>query len=755
MYVRRALLSERDLLASTDCAIIEDPHLTDATFIQSFLAFSEDVVIGYLELSEASHDLSEVDGFSIVCMRVRNDHLCSVSELLRLVFAEIADVEYLVVRQPKCCLLSSLLDDFSVLKGYMVLHKNSLEEFELVREEAVDCLSLTIRVGVKEMLKLHIIPFDSAGFDIEEWGKEFLLLENVWVHLGGDSLLRRAFGEILKHGAWDGFVWLGQSRIPAIDNLFLPLKRRIQLLVKKEPESNGFVFAGNRENLKKFPVIQPTNSYAMICTKWMLVQRPFSFARLLIIGESETGLGAVEGFFSNCFINFSQITLISPGGEKSRRSWGSVEERISRKEGRVVSLDRNGCSVRVLLDCGNEEIVEYDFLIITTGLQDNTLHSVGVRSIGLPLSGSNLRHINGAFSSFEISKRLQGSLLRALIYNPLARVVVFGKQIQGLSVVNELLEKGIPLDKIILITSGNDQTSLSWLLSRLPIEIYDNFEIVQVKENIDNKVRSVEFKDKEDNLFQFRARVLITCDTEGIDADIFEMVNSSGLVWDGGIVVNNNFQTSDQRIFAGGRCARFSRRLNLPISSHANLNGREIGLLMAKSIIEQIQQNQINTVHNFKQPLISYFRLPLGYSYTKVTAVSIPENLKFIDTNNLASNGKYCKLGFDENGIVCVAECVQEIKNELPRLFFAKIIGMSDKGLLQTIRDRINKVSCIAEYLTASGSAALFHDKGDDLIEYLVNNQHLNQLPIHQVLVKFIKKHSDELPNYFIPYDTI
>lgn len=53
------------------------------------------------------------------------------------------------------------------------------------------------------------------------------------------------------------------------------------------------------------------------------------------------------------------------------------------------------------------------------------------------------------------------------------------------------------------------------------------------------------------------------CDEQQVDASIVEIVNNTGLVLDGRLVVDANLQTADPAILAAGPVAKFSRRYGL------------------------------------------------------------------------------------------------------------------------------------------------------------------------------------------------
>eukprot|EP01035_Chromulina_nebulosa_P019549 gene19549-25447_t len=63
-------------------------------------------------------------------------------------------------------------------------------------------------------------------------------------------------------------------------------------------------------------------------------------------------------------------------------------------------------------------------------------------------------------------------------------------------------------------------------------------------------------------------------------------LHEAGLVYDGGLVVDENFRTNDPSIFAGGDFTRFSR-IHGNIPRHNKYNGRDIGRLLALAVINQ------------------------------------------------------------------------------------------------------------------------------------------------------------------------
>lgn len=51
---------------------------------------------------------------------------------------------------------------------------------------------------------------------------------------------------------------------------------------------------------------------------------------------------------------------------------------------------------------------------------------------------------------------------------------------------------------------------------------------------------------------------MVTSGTNDIDLGFFHAIHNNGLVYNGRLIVKNNFQTTDPAIFAAGRVCEFS-----------------------------------------------------------------------------------------------------------------------------------------------------------------------------------------------------
>lgn len=107
-------------------------------------------------------------------------------------------------------------------------------------------------------------------------------------------------------------------------------------------------------------------------------------------------------------------------------------------------------------------------------------------------------------------------------------------------------------------------------------------------------------------------RVLITAGHRDVDQDVFLSIHNNGLVYNGRLIVEKSFQTTDPSIFAAGSLCEFTGRYK-PIAQGRSLrmdryNGREMGARLARSVFD-IYDSQANLDGEDNLPT---FYLPQG-----------------------------------------------------------------------------------------------------------------------------------------------
>jgi hypothetical protein len=100
----------------------------------------------------------------------------------------------------------------------------------------------------------------------------------------------------------------------------------------------------------------------------------------------------------------------------------------------------------------------------------------------------------------------------------------------------------------------------------------------------------IQKKKRKKNELELQCRVLISAGHKDVDGDVFNSIHNNGLVYNGRLIVDKNFQTTDPSIFAAGPLCEFSGRYKA-ISQGRPLrmdryNGREMGSRLARSVFD-------------------------------------------------------------------------------------------------------------------------------------------------------------------------
>ncbi|CAK9110604.1 Cilia- and flagella-associated protein 61 (CFAP61) (Flagellar-associated protein 61) [Durusdinium trenchii] len=201
-------------------------------------------------------------------------------------------------------------------------------------------------------------------------------------------------------------------------------------------------------------------------------------SRVVVVGSSESGLALLEELLLVQHMHLPKITLVAPGGIADERFDGvrqlctegtaapgsfdsafvdrlGLRQRVAVVEDRVSYLERDVRAV-VLAD---GSLLEYDFLILATGLQDTTLSS----ACGLTMAEVQAsKALCDSAYSVKANPRLAAGLRRAVLDRHTKRdskAVVFGTTLEAYAAVEALLEWGRPGESITMVFPGSKPES--------------------------------------------------------------------------------------------------------------------------------------------------------------------------------------------------------------------------------------------------------------------------------------------------------
>lgn len=318
-------------------------------------------------------------------------------------------------------------------------------------------------------------------------------------------------------------------------------------------------------------------------------------ARIVVVGASNTGLAFLQTLCESRLLQFNNVTLVasnagalfdSTDGDSSSSSSTfkstsgfdvaalrrlQFEMKVRVLATRMKAIDR----VQNSLELEGGVMLPYDHLVLACGLQDSTLNVFG--------PSNNLPQGALSISDPSLTRHLhpEGTFVKSLIWNPLSYAAVYGDSLDVFSIVQALLDRKVPRSKIVLVVPpkgdeaealmrddkeavpSNVESRLHGLLEALGICIYRNMKLKGLNRDGQGRLVAAVLEDcnapgteagdggsspmrqlnytagggkggiRECTL---NARVLITANGADVDPDVFDTINSNGLVYDGRLV---------------------------------------------------------------------------------------------------------------------------------------------------------------------------------------------------------------------------
>ncbi|POM71218.1 Adenylate kinase [Phytophthora palmivora] len=412
--------------------------------------------------------------------------------------------------------------------------------------------------------------------------------------------------------------------------------------------------------------------------------------RVVLVGASDAALSCLARLVTTPYLHFSNLTLVSPHGlmiapmdesddmmnpqasDFARKStFTSVElEQYSLRthvrviESRVVRVDRDARAL-VLQD---GSCIPYDYLALTTGLQDGTctslkklpqfvdedLGGIGSKTLAAMYYPPVVPQQMVALGDLPTAQKLHNWFLKEYSAGsddqeqPRGPILVYGSSLFALQVIQALLVRGISGNLIHHISPAQDngcgvfedtvvRSEMEKQYTKNGVTLHAAMKIVAIEtaaEN-DNELEGVRVVSTLDGAKALQGAVgengvnvvdgelmpcswLLCCQHNDSDADIFRAVNESGLVYDGRLVVDGHMRTTDAHVLGAGPLCRFSRRF-MAAKLHENYSSREGGELLAKSLLQLLDPLAIPESPSEMHPLAAL------HTQTKSPMVPPPE----------------------------------------------------------------------------------------------------------------------------------
>jgi hypothetical protein len=266
--------------------------------------------------------------------------------------------------------------------------------------------------------------------------------------------------------------------------------------------------------------------------------------------------------------------------------------------------------------------------------------------------------------------------------------------------------------------------------------------------------------------------LLVTGDVFDISYQVFRNIQDNGLVYNGRLIVQSNFQTIDEAIFGAGRICEFSQRYkSLSLGKSLRMdkyNQNEVGKAMAQSFVAKLTgKPHAEGLHNFQEPTGMSAKLLLGFHVVELEfpfqGKAEPEGLGANEVSDLLNDEarpEYVLFGFDKHEVLRRFFYFgrREINLEVVR----NILGLHRSYFNKMFRHQANgSVVSLVDYLNEGWAKAIFHpmfSKFKSLAARMslpeddgVAPEHLRQKLVEENVMTFIVDNPELFDFYFVP----
>nr|XP_046473133.1 cilia- and flagella-associated protein 61-like isoform X1 [Neodiprion pinetum] len=681
--------------------------------------------------------------------------------------------------------LESALEEDSLYLAYVFLCEETLVGFAILRvEEEIEFIRSHYRI--EDHISFDNVPIDSHGRIIH------LTMMPIFANLHRYFFLelmrlsdKRALYYRLYHS--DASALTRSEPLVTFLGEMIPVtpRRRLKYCLDNYPDAQpaDYVLQESVENFALYMMVPRIAS----------IQKLDVNVRVIVVGASDCGLSVLEtlAFGPNAStISFTNLTLISRDGIPFENRPDDMEKnelpfkgRYSRDyrhligtrawinvvHGTLTAINRKDKFVKI----SSMGALSYDYLVLACGLQYHRpkfLKELRAEKKGnfnnypTPENCLTINTERDAANSLNYCQRV-------VTDNPACSVILYGKNIDCYSALAMLLKSDLRPDNITLVEPAVQacDTENSSFLSNDEVE---EAVIKATKESGVNIVPGGDLVDwilEEDEEDVFIVSVIIeqggelrelVCDVlfnfkkKTINTNTFLAICESGLVFDGALVIDPEFQTNDPCIFAAGTMTKYSRKFYADEVAHKYYDLFEVGekvrppflantflgvhRVMISALCSRLKLGQklrdIICSENgakaneaplskldmmlpiFKKPIVTSCRLPGDYYYLNIKR---PGNLIWDDVNDVVmitgspnSSIGYFQLHLNQfdtvESITCLSRKEFEVEN------YISLYG-KHQNLLNDLKMRFQNsmIPDLYSYFREPWAVALFLDRFD------------------------------------------
>ncbi|EFC38549.1 hypothetical protein NAEGRDRAFT_73596 [Naegleria gruberi] len=368
------------------------------------------------------------------------------------------------------------------------------------------------------------------------------------------------------------------------------------------------------------------DSLYFINRRYLSEEKTEIFSRIVVIGGSKTALSFIKELSANSSLFFNNIIVVSPEGDvtKSPEFYAddTDEEFNNRELLNMISLpniyfvkdkleDIERVNKSVLLYENQSSFITYDILLLCTSRQYK-MKPKYLELVGYPKKGIlNLNPrvpVNETGEEIDLTEYFEMYLHEndSEERSDSSYIVVYGSSLDALCTVNTLLNRfNVEPSKLLLIFpdgkkcifNENEEIEdrLDHILEVAGLKYFSQYTLEDFASDEEGNLVRIylspneekEEKKKHAKMVEIDCSLFINCHSKDVDDGILSTVNRQSLVFDGRLIVDTQFRTTDTSIYSAGPMAKFSRRFGESRMMEA-FNSSEVGSKVAQSVLSAL-----------------------------------------------------------------------------------------------------------------------------------------------------------------------
>uniref|UniRef100_A0A8C3JF57 Cilia and flagella associated protein 61 n=1 Tax=Calidris pygmaea TaxID=425635 RepID=A0A8C3JF57_9CHAR len=493
--------------------------------------------------------------------------------------------------------------------------------------------------------------------------------------------------------------------------------------------------------------------------------------RIVVVGASDVGISFLETLIFCPHLKFNNLTLISIHGLPGKDLQGSKHRRflinshcfndedyaqmslcswVNVVVGKMTGINRAAKYVVV----SKEKEIPYDYLVLCTGQKYQVLSPTGADISKLPTNAEVLskwpQRYTGKVPSNHFTLNDDQDCLKAThwlkenLVNSEGNAIVYGNTMDVYTTVETLLSLGIdgsrihlvqpPLSSNVTCLNNNEiESAVGEALSKAGVSVYYDSILAQWNEGDDPDLITCAAFTTNRKPFKLQCSAFFSFAYRTVDYETFKAINDACLVFDGRLVIDNEFCTNDVSIRAAGPLTKYSRRYYVGEWTHSNCSSKEIGFELAASMLSLFDptpkpsseppEGTDRLIPMYNNCKIKGGVLPGGYIYLHISKPEIPTRLDLelalcdygmeIITGE-ARHGNYFRIHTNIYNMVESITCFS--KEPFPVSNYICLYGQHER-LLNDLYYRWNEgqITDLYSYFREPWSMAIFHDRFIDL----------------------------------------